>query len=147
MNILPQIQPITILLVEDNPGDSRLIKEVFKDGKVANSLIIAKDGVEALSILREPSSELPDLILLDLNLPRKKGLDVLDEVKSDPNLKRIPVIVLTTSNDEKDILKSYDLHASAYLTKPVDLNEFITVIRNLENFWLTLVKYPPKRKS
>lgn len=146
MNTISQAEPITILLVEDNPGDSRLIKEVFKDGKVANSLIIAKDGVEALVILKDRSREHPDLILLDLNLPRKKGLDVLDEVKSDPDLKRIPVIVLTTSNDEKDILKSYDLHASAYLTKPVDLNEFITVIRNLENFWLTLVKYPPKRK-
>jgi chemotaxis family two-component system response regulator Rcp1 len=139
-------QPITILLVEDNPGDSWLIKEVFKDGKVANTLIIAKDGVEALHMLRDPATEAPDLILLDLNLPRKKGLDVLEEVKSDPALKRIPVIVLTTSNDERDILKSYDLNASAYLTKPVDLNEFITVIRNLENFWLTLVKYPPKRK-
>jgi chemotaxis family two-component system response regulator Rcp1 len=146
MNVLQQAEPITILLVEDNPGDSRLIKEVFKDGKVANTLIIAKDGIEALSILKDSSREFPDLILLDLNLPRKKGLDVLDEVKSDPNLKRIPVIILTTSNDEKDILKSYDLHASAYLTKPVDLNEFITVIRNLENFWLTLVKYPPKKK-
>ena len=146
MNVLQQAEPITILLVEDNPGDSRLIKEVFKDGKVANSLIIAKDGIEALTILKDSSKEFPDLILLDLNLPRKKGLDVLEEVKSDPNLKRIPVIVLTTSNDERDILKSYDLHASAYLTKPVDLNEFITVIRNLENFWLTLVKYPPKKK-
>jgi CheY-like chemotaxis protein len=146
MNVLQQAEPITILLVEDNPGDSRLIKEVFKDGKVANSLIIAKDGIEALTILKDSSKEFPDLILLDLNLPRKKGLDVLEEIKSDPELKRIPVIVLTTSNDEKDILKSYDLHASAYLTKPVDLNEFITVIRNLENFWLTLVKYPPKRK-
>ena len=146
MNILQQAEPITILLVEDNPGDSRLIKEVFKDGKVANTLIIAKDGIEVLTILKDSSKEFPDLILLDLNLPRKRGLDVLEEIKSDPELKRIPVIVLTTSNDEKDILKSYDLHASAYLTKPVDLNEFITVIRNLENFWLTLVKYPPKRK-
>lgn len=145
MNVIQQAEPITILLVEDNPGDSRLIKEVFKDGKVANTLITAKDGVEALAILKDPSKELPDLILLDLNLPRKRGLDVLEEIKSDPALKRIPVIILTTSNDEKDILKSYDLHASAYLTKPVDLNEFITVIRNLENFWLTLVKYPPKR--
>ena len=146
MNVLQQAEPITILLVEDNPGDSRLIKEVFKDGKVANTLIIAKDGIEVLTILKDSSKEFPDLILLDLNLPRKRGLDVLEEIKSDPELKRIPVIVLTTSNDEKDILKSYDLHASAYLTKPVDLNEFITVIRNLENFWLTLVKYPPKRK-
>lgn len=146
MNEVHHAEPITILLVEDNPGDSRLIKEVFKDGKVANSLIIAKDGVEALALLNDPARALPDLILLDLNLPRKRGLDVLDEIKSDPVLKLIPVIVLTTSNDEKDILRSYDLHASAYLTKPVDLHEFITVIRNLENFWLTLVKYPPKRK-
>ncbi len=147
MNEVQKAEPITILLVEDNPGDSRLIKEVFKDGKVANTLVVAKDGVEAITILKDPVTEFPDLILLDLNLPRKRGLDVLEEVKSDPDLKRIPVIVLTTSNDEKDILKSYDLHASAYLTKPVDLNEFITVIRNLENFWLTLVKYPPKKKS
>ncbi len=146
MNEVQKAEPITILLVEDNPGDSRLIKEVFKDGKVANTLVVAKDGVEAITILKDPVTEFPDLILLDLNLPRKRGLDVLEEVKSDPDLKRIPVIVLTTSNDEKDILKSYDLHASAYLTKPVDLNEFITVIRNLENFWLTLVKYPPKKK-
>ena len=140
-----QVQPITILLVEDNPGDVRLIKEVFKDGKVVNSLIVAKDGVEALSILKDPSNELPDLILLDLNLPRKKGLEVLDEIKNDPSLKRIPVIVLTTSSDEADVLKSYNLYASAYLTKPVNLDEYIAVIRKLENFWLTVVKFPMKR--
>ena len=141
-----QAQPITILLVEDNPGDVRLVKEVFKDGKVVNSLVVAKDGVEALAILHDPSKEVPDLILLDLNLPRKRGLEVLDEIKSDPHLKRIPVIVLTTSSAEEDIYKSYDLYASAYLNKPVALEEFITVIRNLENFWLSVVKYPPKNR-
>ena len=140
-----QVQPITILLVEDNPGDVRLIKEVFKDGKVVNSLIVAKDGVEALSILKDPSKVIPDLILLDLNLPRKKGLVVLGEIKNDPSLKRIPVIVLTTSSDEGDVLKSYNLYASAYLTKPVNLDEYIAVIRKLENFWLTVVKFPMKR--
>ena len=146
MEITPFGQPISILLVEDNPGDSRLIKEVFKEGKVVNSLRIAKDGIEALSMLTDPSVDLPDLILLDLNLPRKRGLEVLEEIKVNPDLKRIPVVVLTTSADENDILTSYDLHASAYLTKPVDLNEFIAVIRSLEEFWLTLVKFPPKRK-
>lgn len=140
-----QVQPVAILIVEDNPGDVRLIKEVFKDGKVVNSLIVAKDGVEALAILRDPSNEPPDLILLDLNLPRKTGLEVLDEIKNDPGLKRIPVIVLTTSSNEEDVLKSYNLFASAYLTKPVDLNEFIAVVRKLENFWLTVVKFPMKR--
>lgn len=140
-----QVQPVAILIVEDNPGDVRLIKEVFKDGKVVNSLIVAKDGVEALAILRDPSNEPPDLILLDLNLPRKTGLEVLDEIKNDPGLKRIPVIVLTTSSNEEDVLKSYNLFASAYLTKPVDLNEFIAVVRKLENFWLTVVKFPLKK--
>jgi len=146
MDTPTSVQPITILLVEDNPGDVRLIKEVFKDGKVVNTLTVAKDGMDAMAILKDSSKELPDLILLDLNLPRKKGLEVLDDIKRDPNLKRIPVIVLTTSSAEEDIIKSYDLYASAYLTKPVELNEFITVIRNLENFWLSVVKYPPKTK-
>jgi two-component system, chemotaxis family, response regulator Rcp1 len=140
-----QPQPIKILLVEDNPGDVRLIKEVFKDGKIVNSLVTAKDGLEALTILKDRSTVLPDLILLDLNLPKKKGLEVLDEIKQDPILKRIPVVVLTTSSAEEDIIKSYDLYASAYLTKPVELEEFITVIRHLENFWLSVVKYPSKK--
>jgi CheY-like chemotaxis protein len=139
-----QVQPITILLVEDNPGDVRLIKEVFKEEKVVNTLIVAKDGIEALAILKDPSKVIPDLILLDLNLPRKKGLEVLDEIKNDPSLKRIPVVVLTTSSAEEDILKSYNSYASAYLTKPVELDEFIAVIQKLESFWLSVVKYPPK---
>ena len=139
-----QVQPITILLVEDNPGDVRLIKEVFKDEKVMNTLIVAKDGIEALAILKGPSKVIPDLILLDLNLPRKKGLVVLGEIKNDPSLKRIPVVVLTTSSAEEDILKSYNSYASAYLTKPVELDEFIAVIQKLESFWLSVVKFPPK---
>jgi chemotaxis family two-component system response regulator Rcp1 len=147
MDTTLQLQPIRILLVEDNPGDVRLIQEVFKDGKVINTLNVAKDGVEALSILRNTSQDLPDLILLDLNLPRKRGLEVLAEIKADRDLKRIPVIVLTTSSAEEDITTSYDLYASAYLTKPVALDEFITVVRNLENFWLSIVTYPAKSKS
>ena len=139
-------KPITILLVEDNPGDVRLVKEVFKEGKVSNSLIVAKDGMEALSILKDPLRDPPDMILLDLNLPLKKGLEVLEEVKRDPRIKRIPVVILTTSSAEEDICKSYDLHASAFLTKPVELNEFISMVQRLENFWLSVVKYPPKEK-
>ena len=141
-------KPIEILLVEDNPGDARLVKETLKDVKILNNLGIAKDGQEALDFLHREGDYAeaphPDLILLDLNLPKKDGREVLREIKADKNLKRIPVVVLTTSKAEEDILRSYDLQANCYITKPVDLDEFIKVIKSIESFWLTIVKLPPK---
>ncbi len=139
-------QPIEILLVEDNPGDVRLTEEALKEGKVINRLSVVGDGVEAMAYLRKEGgyaeAVTPDLILLDLNLPRKDGREVLRDVKSDPALRKIPIVVLTTSKDERDILKSYDLHANCYITKPVDFEQFITVVRAIEDFWLTVVKLP-----
>jgi len=144
-------RPVEILLVEDNPGDVRLTLEVFKDGKVINSLRVAKDGVEALAILRHEGKYVdtrrPDIILLDLNLPKKDGREVLAEIKSDDSLKCIPVVVLTCSRAEKDILKSYNLHANCYITKPVALDQFIQVVKSIEDFWLTIVKLPPSEKN
>lgn len=140
-------QPIEILLVEDNPGDVRLTMEILKESKVHNNVYTAKDGVEALDFLRQQGvyaqAARPDLVLLDLNLPRKDGSEVLTEMKLDPNLKRIPVVVLTTSDAEQDILRSYDLHANCYITKPVDLEQFIHVVRSIKDFWLTVVKLSP----
>ena len=140
--------PIEILLVEDNPGDVRLTREALKEGKVRNNLHVAQDGVEALQFLRRegPHAQAtrPDIILLDLNLPKLDGRQVLAEIKKDDRLRRIPVVVLTTSKAEEDIVKSYNLHANCYITKPVDLTQFITVVRTIENFWLTIVKLPPK---
>ncbi|MCG3206957.1 MAG: Response regulator rcp1 [Anaerolineae bacterium] len=139
--------PIEILLVEDNPGDVRLTIEALKDGRVQNNLHVAKDGVEAMAFLRHERQyaavPTPDLILLDLNLPKKDGRQVLAEIKTDPVLKRIPVVILTTSEAEVDILKTYELHANSYITKPVDLDQFIKVIRSIKEFWLTVVKFPP----
>jgi chemotaxis family two-component system response regulator Rcp1 len=139
-------QPIDILLVEDNPGDVRLTIEALKEGKVLNTLSVAVDGVEALSFLyREglyANAPRPDLILLDLNLPKKDGREVLAEIKSDDKLKCIPVVVLTTSQAEQDIFKSYNLHANCFITKPVDLEQFIVVLQSIEDFWLTIVKLP-----
>lgn len=135
--------PIEILLVEDNPADVRLTQEALREGKVKNRLTVARDGEEALTYLRDPSSTRPDLILLDLNLPRRDGREVLAEVKSDPRLKTIPVVVLTTSAAEVDILKTYSLHANCYITKPVDLEQFITVVKSIDEFWLAIVKLPP----
>lgn len=138
---------IEILLVEDNPGDVRLTEEALKEGKVINRLSVVPDGVEALAYLRKTgeyaSAATPDLVLLDLNLPKKDGREVLAEVKQDPELRKIPVVVLTTSRDEQDILKSYDLHANCYITKPVDFEQFIRVVRAIEDFWLSVVKLPP----
>ena len=138
--------PINILLVEDNPGDVRLTIEALKDGKVRNRLSVVKDGVEAIEFLRREGqyadAPRPDLILLDLNLPRKDGREVLAEIKADDSLRRIPVVVLTTSSSEQDILRTYDLHANCYITKPVDLEQFIGVVRGIEDFWLTVVKLP-----
>ena len=139
-------KPIEILLVEDNPGDVRLTIEALKDAKVLNHLNVAKDGVQALAMLRHlgpyASAVRPDLILLDLNLPLKDGREVLAEIKTDDGLKRIPVVILTTSKAEEDILKTYNLHANCYITKPVDLGQFITVVKSIEDFWFTVVKLP-----
>jgi two-component system, chemotaxis family, response regulator Rcp1 len=139
-------KPIEILLVEDNPGDVRLTVEALKDAKVLNHLTIARDGVEALALLRRQrphdNAARPDLILLDLNLPLKDGREVLAEIKSDDGLKRIPVVILTTSRAEEDILKIYNLHANCYITKPVDLEQFVTVVKSIEDFWFTVVKLP-----
>lgn len=141
-------RPIEVLLVEDNPGDIRLTEEAFKEGKVRNNLHSVMDGVEAMKFLRQEGQYAdkprPDLILLDLNLPKKDGREVLEEIKEDKELKRIPVVVLTTSQAEKDILKSYDLHANCYITKPVDLDQFIDIVNTIEDFWLTIVKLPPE---
>ena len=138
---------VEILLVEDNPADVRLIRETFKDFKVANNLSVARDGMEAMAMLKKTgeyaSAEKPDVILLDLNLPRKNGFEVLEELRQDPDLKRIPVVILSTSDSEKDIMKSYDLHANCFVTKPVGLDEFIKIVMSIENFWLAIVKLPP----
>ncbi|RLC93534.1 MAG: hypothetical protein DRI39_02595, partial [Chloroflexi bacterium] len=140
------VKPVEVLLVEDNPGDVRLTKEALKDGKVCNNLHVVEDGVEALAYLRREGkyqdAPRPDLILLDLNLPRKDGRDVLAEVKNDQRLKRIPVVVLTTSKAEEDVLKAYDLHVNCYITKPVDLDQFMNLVRAIEDFWLAMVKLP-----
>ncbi|MBI5491545.1 MAG: response regulator [Deltaproteobacteria bacterium] len=139
---------VEILMVEDNPADIRLTQEAFKDAKVLNSMHTVGDGVEAMAFLRRQgeyaSSPRPDLILLDLNLPKKDGREVLAEIKQDPDLKRIPVVILTTSDDEMDVLKAYDLHVNAYVKKPVDLDQFIKVVEAVEDFWLTVVKLPSK---
>ena len=137
---------LDILLVEDNPADVRLTREAFLEGKILNNLIVAKDGVEAMDILHRRGAHAdavrPDLILLDLNLPRKDGREVLAEIKSNPSLMRIPVVVLTTSRAEMDIVKSYNLHANCYVVKPVDLDQFINVVKSIDNFWLTAVTLP-----
>ena len=140
-------RPIEILLVEDNAGDARLAKEALADAKVANNLAWVKDGVEALAYLRGEGeykgTVRPDVMLLDLNLPKKDGREVLAEVKQDPDLKRIPVVILTVSEAQEDIVKTYDLHANCYIRKPIDLDQFIKVVRAIESFWLTIVKLPP----
>lgn len=142
---------IQVLLVEDNPGDVRLTKEALKEGKLLNQLTVVGDGVEALSFLRKEGRYVdavqPELILLDLNLPKKDGREVLAEIKADPNLRRIPVVVLTTSSSEEDILKIYDLHANCYITKPVDLEQFMGVVKSIEDFWVSVVKLPSHEAS
>lgn len=142
------VKPVDILLVEDNPGDVRLTKEALKDAKVLNEIYVAKDGVEAMAFLRKEGSfahvAVPDLILLDLNLPRKDGREVLAEIKNDPKLKHIPVVILTSSEAEEDILKSYNLHANCYVTKPVSLTQFAEIMLAIDSFWFSIVKLPPK---
>ena len=139
---------VEILLVEDNPADVRLTQEALREGKLRNSLTVAETGEEALAMLgqRPPhqDSPKPDLILLDLNLPGRSGREVLAEIKADPDLKRIPVVILTTSKAEEDVVKSYNLHANAYITKPVDLDKFMQVVRTIESFWLNVVVLPPQ---
>jgi CheY-like chemotaxis protein len=146
MNPVDRPDPIEVLLVEDDPGDVLLIREAFDDNKVANRLHVVADGVEALEFMRQQGgygdAPRPDLVLLDLNLPRKDGREVLAEVKNDDALRTIPIVVLTTSQAEEDVLRSYDLHANAYVTKPVDFDRFIGVVRQIDQFFVSVVKLP-----
>ena len=141
-------RPIEILLVEDNPGDVRLTREAFKEAKVVNRITVAKDGVEALEMLQRagafPDAPRPDIILLDLNLPRKDGRELLAEIKSDPDLHNIPVVVLTTSSSPADIRRTYELNANCYIVKPVDLDHFLQVVSGIESFWLSTVTLPSR---
>ncbi len=149
MNNPPQQRPIEILMVEDSPSDAQLTVEALHAAKIANRLSHVEDGVEALRFLRQQGpyadAPRPDLILLDLNLPRKDGREVLDELKRDPDLKVIPVVVLTTSRSEQDVLRSYQLHANCYITKPVDFTKFMEVVKAIENFWLSIVTLPKEK--
>lgn len=142
-------RPVEILLVEDNPADVRITIEAMNDSKIVNNLFVVNDGVEAINFLKKTGeyadTPKPDLILLDLNLPKKDGREVLKEIKEDPHLKRIPVVVLTISKAEEDILKSYNLHANCYITKPVDLEQFINVVKSIEDFWFTIAKLPGEK--
>jgi len=137
---------IEILLIEDNPGDVRLTQEAFRENRIANRLNVARDGLEAMAFLRREKefgdAPRPDLILLDLNLPKKDGREVLAEIKQDEDLRRIPVVILTTSQADEDVLRSYDLHANCYVTKPVDLDQFMKVVKSIENFWFSIVRLP-----
>jgi two-component system, chemotaxis family, response regulator Rcp1 len=146
-----EAMPLRVLLVEDSPGDVRLTQEAFKDAKVHIDLRVAVDGVEAMAFLGRQGKHVdaprPDLILLDLNLPRKDGREVLAEIKGNPSLQTIPVVILTTSGSEADILKSYVLHANCYITKPVNLEGFLKVVKSIDNFWLCVVKLPPEVRS
>src|ERR1700722_8878169 len=143
--------PIEILLVEDSPGDVRLTREAFKDAKVHINLHVAADGAKAMAFLTREGEYAtvprPDLILLDLNLPKKDGREVLEEIKEDPTLKTIPVVILTTSSSEADVLRSYQLHANCYITKPVGLEGFLTVVKSIDNFWLSVVRLPREVNS
>jgi CheY-like chemotaxis protein len=147
MNDIANGKPIEILLVEDNPGDVRLTMEALRGGRVRNNIHVVEDGVQAIDFLRRQGNygdvPRPDLILLDLNLPKKDGREVLAEVKQDPALKRIPVVILTSSAAEQDILQAYDLAANCYITKPVELDQFLRVLKSIEDFWLVIVKLPP----
>jgi chemotaxis family two-component system response regulator Rcp1 len=148
MNVEPDGTRVQILLVEDNPGDVRLAREGLSECKIRNNLNVVDDGVKALAFLRRQGDyadvSRPDLILLDLNLPKKDGRDVLREIKEDESLRLIPVVVLTTSKAEEDIVKSYSLHANCYVTKPLGLQQFMEVVRSIEDFWFTIVKLPPR---
>jgi len=147
MNSNASARPIEILLVEDNPADVRLTIEALKESRILNNMNVTIDGVEALQFLRREgeysAAPRPDLILLDLNLPKKDGRQVLTEIKQDPSLRRIPVVVLTSSQAEQDVFTSYDLHANCFITKPVDLDQFMSVVGTIEDFWLSVVRLPP----
>ncbi|MCC5628555.1 response regulator [Nostoc sphaeroides] len=140
--------PIEVLLVEDNPGDAQLTRIALEDSKISIHLNVVEDGVEAMAFLRKQDKYVeaahPDIVLLDLNLPRKDGREVLAEIKGDENLKRIPVVILTTSQAEEDILKAYNLCANCYITKPVDFDQFVKIVQSIENFWFAIVKLPPE---
>jgi CheY-like chemotaxis protein len=146
MNLVQDRRPITILLVEDNPGDVRLVQEIFKEGRLNNHLEVVSDGVQALQYLKRrgayAAAVRPGLVLLDLNLPKKNGIEVLAEIKSDPLLRKIPVVVLTASKAEEDILKAYNSYANCYLTKPIDLDDFLEVVQAIKSFWLSIVQLP-----
>lgn len=148
MEIFEVMAPIEVLIVEDNRADVRLVQEVLKKGKIIIDLHSASDGIEAIDYLRKKGkykdANRPDLILLDLNMPKKDGREVLEEIKSDDRLKSIPVVIMTISKAEEDILRSYNLHANAYIVKPIELHQFMDTVRSIENFWLTIVKLPPK---
>jgi two-component system, chemotaxis family, response regulator Rcp1 len=147
MSAAAYLKPIDILLVEDNPGDADLAREALTTSKLHNMLHVVGDGIEAMAFLHRTGkyagAPRPDLVLLDLNLPRKDGREVLAEIKADPDLKRIPVVILTISKDEEDILRSYNLHANCFITKPIDLTQFLKVVQSIEDFWLTIVRLPP----
>jgi chemotaxis family two-component system response regulator Rcp1 len=142
------IKPVEILLVEDNPGDVRLTMEALKESKLQNNLSVVTNGMEAMAFLRKEGgfagAVQPDLILLDLNLPKKDGREVLKEIKEDPSLRRIPVAILTISKAEEDILKTYNLHANCYITKPLDMEQFIKMVKSIECFWFSIVTLPPR---
>ncbi|MCG6136830.1 MAG: response regulator [Nostoc sp. LLA-1] len=142
------IMPIEVLLVEDNPGDAQLTRIALEDSKISINLNVVEDGVEAMAFLRKEDKYIkvphPDIVLLDLNLPRKDGREVLAEIKADQHLRRIPVVVLTTSQSEEDILKAYNLSANCFITKPVDFDQFVKIVKSIENFWFAIVKLPPE---
>jgi two-component system, chemotaxis family, response regulator Rcp1 len=146
MTISAEAKPVDILLVEDNLGDVRLTQEALKEAKLVVNLHVVNDGVEAMAFMRREGQYAckprPDIVLLDLNLPKKDGREVLAEIKNDPDLKRTPVVIVTTSKAEEDIVKTYDLHANCYVTKPLDLDQFVIMVQSIEHFWLTIVKLP-----
>ncbi len=146
-----RVEPIEILLVEDSPGDADLAREALETTKVRNTLHVVRDGEEAMDFLRRKgkwaNAPRPGLVLLDLNLPKMDGRQVLAEIKQDPDLRRIPVVILTISKEEADVLRSYDLHANCYITKPIDLGQFLEVVRSIEEFWLTIVRLPPSHAA
>ncbi|MDR7376146.1 CheY-like chemotaxis protein [Rhodoferax ferrireducens] len=148
MNEIQGVRPIEILMVEDNPGDVRLTQEALKDAKILNTLRVVEDGAAALDYLHRrgdyANAPRPDLILLDLNLPKKNGREVLEDIKGDENLKLIPVVILTTSHAEEDVVRAYSLHANCYITKPVDFTQFTKIVRTIEDFWLSIVTLPPR---
>ena len=147
MNVRNKFKAVEILLIEDNPGDVRLTIEALKESKIINNLDVVEDGIEALSFLKKEGiykdKPRPDLIILDLNLPKKDGREVLGEIKSEDSLKQIPIVILTTSEAEEDIIKSYELHANCYITKPVNMEQFIKVVKSVSDFWFSIVMLPP----